>query len=110
MTLREKQSIFVKLIADLINKGSNLGYEFTFGDAHRSIEEATRLGKKNSLHTKRLAIDLNLFIDGKYKKDTQDYQRLGEIWESYSTSEYTCYWGGRFSDGNHFSIGHLGVK
>lgn len=115
MTLREKQSIFVKLVAGLIDFAYDNGYDLTFGETYRSPEEAARLarldlGIKNSLHTMKLAIDLNLFKNSKYLRDTQDYQKLGEFWENLSTSEYTCYWGGRFSDGNHFSIGHNGRK
>jgi hypothetical protein len=115
MTLREKQSVFVSLIALLITHAKLLGYELTFGEAYRSKEEAERLAKlgkgiKNSLHTQRLAIDLNLFKKGKYLTDSSDHKPLGEYWESLSTKDYTCHWGGRFGDGNHYSIGHAGRK
>jgi hypothetical protein len=115
MTLRQKQSIFVNLIAFLIIHAKTLGYELTFGEAWRSKEEAERLAKlgkgiKNSLHVDRLAIDLNLFKNGKFLTKTEDHKKLGEFWESLSTKEYTCYWGGRFGDGNHYSIGHQGRK
>jgi hypothetical protein len=115
MTLREKQSIFAELVAGLIVHALRLGYEVTLGEAYRSPEEATRLselgkGIKNSLHCKRLAIDLNLFKKGKYLTATKDYEPLGSLWESYSTDDFTCVWGGRFNDGNHFSIEHNGVK
>ena len=115
MTLREKQSTFVKLIALLIDEATSLGYELTFGEAYRSKEEAEKLSKlglgiKNSLHTIRLAIDLNLFKDGIYLTKTNDYTELGEWWERMSTSDYICAWGGRFNDGNHFSISHNGRK
>ncbi|EOT8011848.1 TPA: M15 family metallopeptidase, partial [Escherichia coli] len=61
----------------------------------------------NSLHTLRLAVDFNLFINGKYQADTDAYRPLGEYWESIGGT-----WGGRFSraDGNHFSLEHNGVK
>lgn len=115
MTLREKQSLFVELVARLILQANALGYELTFGEAYRSPEEAQRLfelgvGKKNSLHIQRLAIDLNLFKNGKYLNKTEDHQPLGEFWESLSTDDYTCCWGGRFKDGNHYSIAHNGRK
>lgn len=113
--LREKQSIFVKLVAKLINEATVRGYEFTFGEAYRSPAEAERLNKlglgiKNSLHTVRLAIDLNLFKDGEFLTRTEDYRELGEWWEELSSSDYECVWGGRFQDGNHFSIAHGGRK
>lgn len=35
MTLREKQSKFARMVADLIIKAYSLGYEITLGDAYR---------------------------------------------------------------------------
>ena len=115
MTLREKQSEFCYLVAKLIYFAYGNGYQFTFGETYRSPEESERLfklgkGIKNSLHTKKLAIDLNLFKDGKYLTKTEDYKVLGEYWEMQSQSGYICHWGGHFGDGNHFSIGHGGKK
>jgi len=115
MTLREKQSLFVRTVAAMVQHFTALGYEFTFGEAYRSKEEAERLanadkGIKNSLHTVRLAIDLMLFKDGKYLTKTEDYRPLGEWWESNSKDGIQFAWGGRFNDGNHFSIAHQGKK
>lgn len=115
MKLREKQSIFIRLVCDLIIYAYHNGYELTFGEAYRSPEEAERLyklglGKKESLHISRLAIDLNLFKDGIYLTGTEDHRFLGEYWESFSIEKYKCYWGGRFGDGNHYSMGHAGKK
>lgn len=110
MRLRQKQSIFVRLVALLIQFAYTKGYELTFGMAQRSVIEATRLGLKKSLHTKQLAIDFNLFKNGRYLRKTEDHKELGEFWESLSTDEYECCWGGRFGDGNHYSIKHGGVK
>lgn len=113
LTLRDKQSLFTELIADLIIEANTMGYTLTFGEAYRSPEEAARLAKagkgiKNSLHTQRLAIDFNLFRNDKYLTKTSDYLELGEWWEHQSTEDYTCAWGGRFGDGNHFSLKHGG--
>lgn len=115
MTIREKQSLFVRLVARLINKATALNYELTFGEAFRTPEQAalnakTGAGIANSLHIQRLAIDLLLFKDGVWLTKTADYTQLGEWWEQQSTPEATCCWGGRFGDGNHFSIMHNGVK
>ena len=99
-SLRQKQSRFVRLVALLILFADRGGYELTFSDAY-----ATTGHMKGSLHYKRLAIDLNLFIDGKYLTKTSDYRVLGEYWESLG-----CSWGGRFTDGNHFSLEHKGVR
>lgn len=115
LSLREKQSIFVREIANLIIYAGSQGYELTFGEAYRSKEEAERLanadkGIKNSLHTVRLAIDLMLFKGGKYLTNTKDYEFLGLYWEAKSVPDLQYCWGGRFNDGNHFSIAHAGKK
>lgn len=115
MTLRQKQSLFVKLVAKLIYYAYSQGYELTFAEAYRSPEEAARLAKAGkgivkSLHTQRLAIDLNLFKDGKYLTSTEAHRFLGEWWERQSGPDFTCAWGGRFKDGNHYSIEHEGRK
>lgn len=115
MTLRVKQSIFAKLLPRLIDKAFALGFEVTLAEAYRSPEEAARLAKlgkgiKTSLHTQRLAIDLNLFKDGKYLSSGLEHKALGEWWEKQSTEEYKCAWGGRFKDSNHYSITHNGRR
>ena len=115
MRLRTKQSVFVKLLSQLFDRAYSLGYDLTLGEAYRPdvtarYYEKLGIGIANSLHRKRLAIDLNLFKNGVYLTDTEDWRPLGEWWEERSTDEYTCTWGGRFSDGNHFSIEHEGVR
>lgn len=113
MTLSEKQQLFTILIAQLILWADGKGYRLTFGEAYRTPEQAAINAKKgsgisNSLHTKRLAVDLNLFINGQYQTDSAAYLPLGEYWESLGGS-----WGGRFKsrpDGNHFSLEHEGVR
>jgi hypothetical protein len=112
--LGEKQRLFTKLVGQLIDWSYANGYELTFGDAYRSPEQA-RLnaqagsGIANSLHTQRLAIDLNLFRAGIYLTDSAAYAPLGAFWK---TLDPAAAWGGDFSkpDGNHFSISHNGVK
>ncbi|EES6093812.1 TPA: M15 family metallopeptidase [Escherichia coli] len=112
MKLSEKQQLFAVMIADLIHWAQVHGYRLTFGEAYRTPEQAAlnaKSGKgiRNSLHTLRLAVDFNLFINGEYQADTDAYRPLGEYWESIGGT-----WGGRFSraDGNHFSLEHNGVK
>jgi hypothetical protein len=113
MTLSEKQRAFTKLVGLLILYAYEQGLELTFGEAYRSKEEAARLAKtgkgiKSSLHCDRLAVDLNLFKDGVYLTKSEDYRPLGKFWESLGTEEVRTVWGGRFKDGNHFSIKHEG--
>lgn len=103
MSLRKKQSQFVRMVGQLIAYADSLGYELTFGDAYRSPK--VKYGHARSLHRKRLAIDLNLFIDGKWMKKTKDFKALGAYWESIGGA-----WGGRFGDGNHFSLAHGGMR
>lgn len=95
MSLGDKQREFVKKVALLILFAYDQGYELTFGDAC-----ATSGHKNGSFHYRRLAIDLNLFKDGKYLTETKDHEFLGTFWESLGGT-----WGGRFNDGNHYSWG-----
>lgn len=115
MTLLDKQKKFTELTAQLIQYAISLGYGVTFGEAWRSPETQglyVQEGKgiQRSLHTLRLALDINLFLSEKYLTDNISYLELGEYWESLSTFEYKCIWGGRFSDANHFSIEHDKIK
>ena len=95
MTLRQRQSKFVSMVALLIQFAYEQGYELTFGDAWAHDGH-----KENSFHYKRLAIDLNLFRDGQYLTSTDAHRPLGEFWQSIGGS-----WGGQWNDGNHYSYG-----
>jgi hypothetical protein len=115
VTLREKQSLFALKVSHLISHVGNMGLAVTLGEAYRSPEEAARLAKlgkgiKASLHTQRLAIDLNFFRDGKFLTRSEDYAIAGTWWEMQSFDDVQFCWGGRFNDGNHFSISHGGRK
>lgn len=137
MSLRQKQSNFVWMVLDLLQWGKDHGYEFTLAEAFRSDEQAEinaigysgrqrvasliesefpdlsekilNNGKANgirhSIHQERLAIDLNVFKDGQWLSQTEQLRELGERWESKGGA-----WGGRFRDGNHFSLEHNGIK
>lgn len=99
MGLRNEQSNFTEKVGKLICYAYSIGYELTFGDAF-----AVRDHKENSFHYQRLAIDLNLFIDGVYQMDSLVHTPLGIYWESIGGT-----WGGRFTntDGNHYSWGEV---
>ena len=116
MTLRQTQSKFAVMVANLIIFARDCGYEVTFGDAYRDPRVFGEMGVKqgygeaNSCHKLRLAVDLNLFIDGVYRPDVDAYKILGEFWERQGGS-----WGGRFAganagDANHFSMAWEGHK
>ena len=103
MGLVTKQNKFAGMVAMLILYAQSQGYEITFGDAYRG--ERVPYGHAKSLHRKRLAVDLNLFKDGVYLPDTESHGVLGLFWESIGGA-----WGGRFKDGNHYSLEHEGIK
>ena len=111
MTLGQKQKLFAKNIAELIITAYSMGYEITLGDAYRDPRLHGEYGHKIgygrgwSNHKVRLAIDLNLFKDGEYLTKTSDHKQLGEIWEGMHPENR---WGGRFNDGNHYSMFHEG--
>lgn len=111
MSLGQLQRTFPPLVANLICKAYALGYEVTFGDAFRDPRVHGIVGEKKSyssaksVHKERLAIDLNLFRDGVYLTSTEDHRELGEYWESLHP---LCRWGGRFNDGNHYSMEYQG--
>lgn len=112
MKLGEKQRLFSRLIADLIIHAYDLGYEIAVGDFFRSpkvfgeIGEKKGYGHSKSCHKICLAADLNLFKDGVYLTETEDHIILGEWWEK---QHELCRWGGRFADGNHYSLEHNGM-
>ena len=111
MTLGDKQRDFTLKVSYLIQYAYEQGYELTFGDAYRDPRVHGGVGVKDSyssaksLHKSRLAVDFNLFRNGKYMMSTDDYLPLGVYWESLGGT-----WGGRFNDGNHFSMEWEGRK
>lgn len=108
MPLLERQQRFARMVPRLIDKAHELGFEVTLGDAYRDRRVFGELGVKLgygssfSYHKLRLAIDLNLYRDGKYCERTEDHRELGEWWVSQGGT-----WGGHFRtpDGNHYSLG-----
>ncbi|AQZ96547.1 M15 family metallopeptidase [Halopseudomonas phragmitis] len=110
-TLGQKQRRFTRMIGLLIEYAYQNGYELTFGDAYRDPRVHGQVGEKKSyssagsLHKQRLAVDFNLFRDGRYLTQTEDHRLLGEYWESLGGA-----WGGRFNDGNHYSLEHDGRR
>jgi len=113
MTLGQKQRLFTHHVSLLIKYAYEQGYELSFGDAYRdprvfgSAGEKRGYGEEWSNHKIRLAVDFNLFKDGNYLDTTEEHRPLGEFWESLSP---LCVWGGRFNDGNHYSMEHDGRK
>ena len=110
-TIRAKQEQFAQMVAHLILMADLMGFGVTFGDAYRDPRVFGGMGIKKgygrsqSNHKIRLAVDLNLFKDGDFLQETKDHEPLGEYWESIGGT-----WGGRFNDGNHYSLEHEGRR
>lgn len=106
MKLREAQEIFALNIAQLIVIIFKHRFTCTLGEAWRTKEMAEiyverGIGILNSSHRKRLALDINLFKNGKYLKTTAVHKVFGDIWESMHPNNR---WGGRYGDGNHYEM------
>lgn len=99
MTLRQKQSKFAKMVPLLILFAYEKGYEVTLGDVW-AMPGLLSSHRRGSFHYRRLAIDLNLFKNGRYLRSTKSHEPLGLFWESIGGT-----WGGRWKDGNHYSLG-----
>lgn len=119
MSLLKTQTEFASLVPRLIDKAIALGYAVKLGDAFRDPRVHGEIGVKKSYshpksaHKLALALDLNLFkdIDNDgdldYLQLTEQHRPLGEWWEK---QHPLARWGGRFSDGNHYSFEVNGVK
>lgn len=115
-TLGKAQEDFAECVAMLINQALKLGFKVRIGEVERSQEQAKANAKSgkgiaNSLHLKRLAVDIHLFKDGKYLTSTKSHEPLGVWWEGLGKKMgLPLCWGGRFGDGNHYSHEWQGVK
>lgn len=96
MSLRSAQMAFVADVRKLLDQAEKLGYEITFGEVARPIEmqelyvKTGRSKTMNSQHLKRLAIDLNIFLNGRLCT-RDEILPLGKYWESLSEKNR---WGG----------------
>lgn len=112
MTLSERQRAFTRMAADLIQFAYESGYELTFGDAFRDPRLHGEFGKKDgygaakSVHKVRLAIDLNLWVNGEYVTTSDHYgwDALHKYWESLGGSKRVP------NDANHFSMEYQGCR
>ena len=113
MSLGKKQEEFARLVPRLIDKAHELGFTVRLGDAYRDPRVHGVLGVKmgyghpRSAHKQKTAIDLNLFKNGVFQDATEAHRGLGEWWEKQHPD---ARWGGRFQDGNHYSLEVDGVR
>lgn len=115
MTLREKQSRFVKYLGMLIEfVYAHNGWELTLAEGYigdsidKPSEDTPHM--RTGTHFLRLGIDLNLFIMGNWAtKSCPEWLEIGRFWEGLDP---LCVWGGRFKsvDLNHFSLKHGSVS
>ena len=125
MKLSEKQQLFAKNIGlFLIWIFEQPGYSVTLGEALRTEDQqllyfegktltktgtavhlvsASRKSKTmKSKHMKKMAIDLNLFIDGTYQTGKEAYKPLADYWKCLNPKNVAGYdWGW---DASHFEM------
>lgn len=115
LTLSQAQRAFSRCVGQLILHAYDQGYEITLGEAWRSTATARVYAEQgrgivNSLHSERLAIDLNLWRDGKWLQDSAAHEPLGTYWKGLHE---LARWGGDFRpriDGGHYSFQWHGRK
>ncbi len=90
------------MVARLILHAQQLGFEVTGGDLYR--DPRATYGHPKSTHRSRLAIDLNLFIDGEYIQDGRGHDKLHDYWDSIGGAKRIE------KDMNHYSLKHNGVR
>lgn len=108
MSLREEQEAFARDLAKLINFIFDNGFTVTIGEVQRTAEQQeiyVKTGRSktmNSYHIKKLAADLNIFLNGTLLYDRKQLQPIGDYWTSLSSLNQ---WGGNwtsFKDIPHF--------
>lgn len=114
MTLREARCLFTKAVCELIlYMNSQPGYAAAMSEGmdRVTVKDPTTDHMKGSLHEIGLALDIDLYKDGVYLTNTSDHERFGVWWETKGNAEgLPLAWGGRFKDGNHYSLSYQGKK
>jgi hypothetical protein len=114
MSLNAKQARFTYCIAQLIVWAKEeLGVDLIGAELYRTPEQAEiyfKQGKgiKNSVHRKKLALDMYVLKDGKIVWDGPEYDQIAVKWRSLDPD---ARWGGDFRrrDVYHYSFMHRGV-
>lgn len=118
MLLWTKQVLFTKHVILLLQFIFNQGTNVTLGEVWRSPEQAEwnyehHLGIIQSLHCKRLAIDLMFHeMDGSYIKDPKRYEAAGKYWESLHPDNRAgvFFKHGIVCDAGHFEMQDIQIK
>lgn len=114
MSLNAKQAKFTYKIAKLIIVlAEDYDIQMIGSELFRTPEQAEiyakkGVGIKNSVHRKKLALDMYLYKDGKIQWDGDEYRIAGNIWKNMDPD---ARWGGDMKrrDVYHFSFIHNGV-
>ena len=121
MKLNEKQVLFTKTLARLLQYAARKNIDVILAEVFRPPEMAKIYAERGtgiakSVHTKKLAADMYIYKNGTVSWDKEDYRQLGEHWK---TLHDFCRWGGDFGKRNdrevgrdpfHFSFEHGGVQ
>jgi hypothetical protein len=106
------QHQFARLVVRLLTEAFAQGYEVSLDECYRPHAVAELyahcgVGIEHSLHTLRLAADLNIWQHGALLPSAEAYTPLGTLWKSYDP---LCRWGGDFhtKDARHFSLAYGG--
>lgn len=108
MSLVKEQSAFLQDFAKLLTFAFSGGFDVTAGELWRPEEmqkiyfKAGKSKTMDSNHLRRLAGDLNFFLNGKWVQDKATLQPIGDYWESLNPKNR---WGGNFKkflDTPHF--------
>jgi len=104
--LSEHQRQFSRMVGlllvylPILSEREGKKFEVAIADAQSKPEYGVHSIKPLSFHFKKLAIDLDLFIDGVYQETSEAHKPLGDFWKFLGGT-----WGGDFikKDGNHYS-------
>lgn len=109
MSLVPEQAAFLLDICKTVQYATELGFQVTGGELHRTPEQQQiyvqtgRSKTMDSYHLRRLACDLNFLKDGKLVYDKAELQPIGDYFESLDTkNSWGGNWNGSFKDLPHF--------
>jgi len=98
MTLGDKRRNFSLMVSMLVQYANFLGYEVAL-DYLKRCEEC-EVGHQYSLHKLGLAVDVNLYLEGRYLRDARHHRELHDFWDLLGGARRID------DDMNHYSIAH----
>jgi len=113
-SLNRKQARFADCVWRLLRYAFESNQPVIISEAYRTKEQAEIYaaqgkGIKNSVHRKKLAVDLYRYKGGTISWQQEDYADLGRFWKTLNPD---ARWGGDFRnrDSVHFSFEHGGYS